>query len=109
MAKSGSAGLAFIADLERRAAPAFQRECRELEEFKARQTGAPAGRLAPWEIAYSAEKLRQEQYAFDEEQLRPYFPLDRVVQGMFALVQRVFGLQVVPHAAGDVEVWHPEV
>jgi len=109
MAKSGGAALAFIEDLERRATPAFQRECRELEAFMARQTGATAGRLAPWEIAYWAEKLRQEQYAFDEEQLRPYFPLDRVVQGMFALVQRVFGVQVVPHAAGDVEVWHPEV
>lgn len=109
MAKSGSAALAFIEDLERRAASAFGRECRELEEFKARQTGAPVGRLAPWEVAYWAEKLRQEQYAFDEEQLRPYFPLDRVVQGMFALVQRIFGVKVIPHAAGDIEVWHPEV
>ncbi len=109
MAKSGSAALTFIEDLERRAAPAFQRECRELEEFKARQTGAPAARLAPWEIAYWAEKLRQEQYAFDEEQLRPYFPLDRVVAGMFALVQRIFGVQVIARAPGEVEVWHPEV
>lgn len=109
MAKSGAAALAFIEDLERRAAPAFQRECRELEAFKARQSGASAGRLAPWEVAYWAEKLRQEQYAFDEEQLRPYFPLDRVVQGMFALVERIFGVKVVPHLAGDVETWHPEV
>ncbi len=109
MAKSGTAALAFIEDLERRAAAAFGRECCELEEFKARQTGTPAGRLAPWEVAYWAEKLRQEQYAFDEEQLRPYFPLDRVVRGMFTLVERIFGVKVVPHAAGDVEVWHPEV
>jgi len=109
MAKSGAAALAFIEDLERRAAPAFQRECRELEEFKARQTGGAAGRLAPWEVAYWAEKLRQARYAFDEEQLRPYFPLDRVVEGMFELVHRVFGVAVVTRAAGDVEVWHPEV
>jgi len=109
MAKTGAAALAFIADLERRAMPAFQRECRELEEFKARRTGAAAGPLAPWEVAYWAEKLRQEQFAFDEEQLRPFFPLDRVVEGMFALVQRIFGVQVIPRAAGAVEVWHPEV
>ncbi|MCC6416588.1 MAG: M3 family metallopeptidase [Opitutaceae bacterium] len=109
MAKTGTKALAFVEDLQRRATPAFQADIRELEEFKARQTGAPTSHLSPWEMAYWAEKLRQDKYAFDEEELRPYFPMDRVIAGLFALVDRVFGLVVKPRAPGAVEVWHPEV
>jgi len=108
MAKSGAKALAFIEDLQRRAADAFAREARELEEFKAGQTGRPAARLAPWETAYWAEKLRQARHAFDEEVLRPYFPMDRVIAGMFELATRVFGLRITERA-GEAEAWHPEV
>lgn len=109
MAKSGAEAVAFIADLERRALPAFQRETRELEEFRAQQTGNAVGRLAPWELGYWAEKLRRARYDFDEELLRPYFPMDRVVAGLFELVRRIFGLKVVARGAGEVETWHHEV
>ena len=108
MAKSGAKALAFIEDLQRRAAGAFAREARELEEFKAGQTGRPVARLAPWETAYWAEKLRQARHAFDEEVLRPYFPMDRVIAGMFELATRVFGLRITERA-GAAEAWHPEV
>lgn len=109
MAKSGAQALTFIEDLHRRIRPAFSRECRELEEFKARQTGRPVVRLAPWELGFWAEKLRRERYDFDEEQLRPYFPLPGVLAGMFEIARRVFGLRVTELPAGAVEVWHPEV
>ncbi len=109
MAKGGDRALAFIEDLQRRAAPGFAQESRELEAYKAQQTGQPAGRLAPWELAYWAEKLRQSRYAFDEELLRPYFPMDRVVSGLFELVGKIFGLRVVARAAGEVETWHADV
>jgi oligopeptidase A len=88
MAKSGSSALDFIQDLQRRCAGAFERECRELEEYRG------SGRLAPWEMAYWAEKLRRDRYDFDEEALRPYFPLDRVIAGLFKLAGEVFGLRV---------------
>ena len=107
MAKNGARALDFVEDFQRRASAAFVRECRELEEFAAGQHGQPVARLAPWEVAYWAEKLRQARYAFDEEVLRPYFPMDRVVAGMFELATRVFGLAIVEHAG--VDVWHPEV
>ena len=107
MAKNGARALAFVEDFQKRAAPAFARECRELEEFKAQQTGGKIARLAPWEVAYWAEKLRQASYAFDEEVLRPYFPMDRVIAGMFELATRVFGLRITERMG--VEVWHPEV
>jgi oligopeptidase A len=109
MAGSGAKALAFIEDMEARAKAAFGRECSELEEFKARQTGEPVARLKPWELGYWAEKLRQERYDFDDEVLRPYLPMDRVITGLFALAERVFGLSIIERAAGSFESWHPEV
>jgi oligopeptidase A len=94
MAKDGARALGFIADLQQRAQADFARECRELEEFKAQQTGGAAGALKAWEVAYWAERLRQARYAFDEEALRPYFPMERVIAGMFELAHRVFGLRI---------------
>jgi oligopeptidase A len=109
MAKSGEKALDFITDLRRRCSAAFARECRELEESKARDCGVAPGRLAPWELPYRAERLRREQYDFDEEELRPYFPMDRVMAGLFQLSRRVFGIRVLERPRGEVETWHPEV
>lgn len=109
MAKNGAQALAFITGLHDKVRAPFLRESRELEEFKAQQTGRPVARLAPWEVGYWAEKLRQARYDFDEEQLRPYFPLPGVLAGMFEIARRIFGLKVRELPAGAVEVWHPEV
>ncbi len=109
MAKSGATALAFLEDLERRTKAGFAAECRELEAFKAEQTGGQVGRLAPWEVAFWSERLRRARYALDEEQLRPYFPIDRVLNGLFEICRRVFGLRIVERPAGSVEVWHAEV
>jgi len=109
MAKTGAAALAFIEDLHRRIAPAFAREVRELEQFKAAQTRSAPGPLAPWETAFWAERLRRVRHDFDEEQLRPYFPLDRVLTGLFEIARRVFGLMVTAQPASVVETWHAEV
>ncbi len=109
MAGSGRRATEFITDLHQRVQGAFEREGRELEAFKAAHTRAPAAALAPWEVAFWAEKLRQERYDFDEEELRPFFPLPGVIAGMFEVVQRLFGLHVTECPAGSVETWHPEV
>jgi len=109
MAKSGERALAFVEDLQARAAAAFADDITELQAFKARETGAPAGPLKAWEVAYWAEKLRRERYDFDDEVLRPYLPMDRVIAGLFELASRVFGLRITEHAPGSVEVWHEEV
>ena len=114
MAKSGKRAMDFIEDLRSRCAAAFVRECAELEEFKrasAAQAGAgdapAAGRLAPWELGFWSEKLRRARHDFDEEALRPYFPVDCVISGLFELASRVFGLRIAERAG--VETWHPEV
>ena len=109
MAKTGAKALSFIEDLKSRAADAFVRECADLEQFKARQTGTAAGPLKAWEVIFWAERLRKERYDFDEEALRPYFPMNRVISGLFEIVDRVLGLKVVERPAGSVETWHPEV
>lgn len=109
MAGSGERALAFIEDMKGRAQDAFVRECAELEDFKARQTGAPRSVLKAWEVGYWSEKLRQGRYDFDDEVLRPYLPMDRVIGGLFDLASRVFGLRITERPAGTVEVWHPEV
>ncbi len=109
MAKTGEKALSFIEDLKSRAEKAFASESRELEDFKARQTKTDAGPLKAWEVVFWSERLRKERYDFDEEALRPYFPMDRVIAGLFEIVDRVMGLKVVERPAGAVETWHPEV
>jgi oligopeptidase A len=108
MAKTGERALAFAEGLRKRCAPAFVRECRELEAFKARETGANPGLLAPWEVAFYSERLRKAEFDFDPEQLRPYLPMNRVMAGLFELARRVFGIRVTEKAKGEVETWHPE-
>lgn len=100
MAKCGAAAREFLRDLREKTEPAFRRENAELEQFAGRA-------LEPWDVACWAEKLRTERYAFEEEDLRPYFPVEQVIEGMFSLASRLFGIQVAP--AGPVPVWHPEV
>lgn len=109
MAKTGGAAWAFLTDLQGRGAVAFARECRELEEFRAQATGGAPRRLAPWDLALWSERMRKTRHAFDQEALRPYFPIDRVIAGLFELASRVFGLRVEARAAGYAEVWHPDV
>jgi oligopeptidase A len=108
MARDGATALRFVTDMHARIREAFQREARELEEFKAERTGRPVERLEPWEVAYWAEKLRKARYDFDPEELRPYFAIDRVVDGMFRIFEQLFGILVREHS-GPVETWHPEV
>lgn len=106
MAKSGDTALKFERDLEARTRPAFERENAELETYYRENAGADAPALAPWDIAYWAEKQRQDKYDFDEEALRPYFEMDSVLSGLFEICRRVFGITVTEAQAPG---WHPEV
>lgn len=109
MARSGEAALAFVEDLHAKTKAAFDAENAELEAFRTKHTGE-SGPLAPWEQAYWAEKLRRERFDFDEEALRPYFAVDTVLDGMFTITGRIFGLRVAQRAAGNrPEVWHDDV
>lgn len=99
MAKTGEAALRFVQDLETRTEPSFHKENRALAEFAGFE-------LMPWDIAYYSEKQRAAEYDFQEEDLRPYFPLNQVLEGLFELVHRLYGIRVVE--TGPVPVWHPD-
>ena len=106
MARNGATAQQFLAGLRLKTEPAFRRENDELIAFR-RSLGDPAAVIQPWDVAYWSEKQRAALYAFEEEDLRPYFPVESVLSGMFELVQRLYGLRVVE--GPPVPVWHPDV
>jgi oligopeptidase A len=107
MAKTGEAARRFIATLNQAARQAFEREHEELAAFHAELDGEGAPKLAPWDVSYYAEKLRKARFDFDDEALRPYFPLEGVLEGAFAIAERLYGVQIT--AWEGASVWHPSV
>ncbi|HHQ41430.1 MAG TPA: oligopeptidase A, partial [Chromatiales bacterium] len=105
MARSVDEVRAFLEELARHAVPAARRELAELEGYARARDGLE--RLEAWDVAYYAERLREERFGLSEEDLRPYFPVERVLEGLFALTERLFGVRVRPREG--VDVWHPDV
>ncbi|HHH38040.1 MAG TPA: oligopeptidase A [Sedimenticola sp.] len=105
MARSCDQVMTFLTDLAARSRPQAQRELAELEQFAREQHGVE--RLAAWDIAYYSEKLRQDRYGISQEELKPYFPETRVLPGMFAVVERLYGMHITE--VDGVDTWHPDV
>ncbi len=105
MAQSPAQVLAFLRDLTDRARPVAQRELEALREFA--RSELSLDNLESWDVAYASEKLRQQRYALDEEQLKPYFPLPAVIEGLFGLVGKLYGVSL--ERRDGVDVWHPDV
>ncbi|NII72296.1 oligopeptidase A [Dyella sp. SG562] len=105
MAASPTEVMEFLHDLAQRARPVARQELAELREFAAKEL--KLDNLESWDVAYASEKLRQRSYDLDEEQLKPYFPLPAVIDGLFGLVQRLYGVTLAPR--DGIDVWHPDV
>lgn len=105
MAASPAQVLDFLNDLADRARPQAEAEFGELQQFAQEQLGLDT--LAPWDITYASEKLREQRYAISQEVLRPYFPAPKVIEGLFGVVNRLYGLTFRENK--DVAVWHPDV
>ncbi|HEX7038636.1 MAG TPA: M3 family metallopeptidase [Trueperaceae bacterium] len=105
MVRTGARAYAFEEELAARTRPYFEVERRELERFAREELGLPE--LRPWDLSYVAERMRAARFDFDDEALRPYFPLSAVLDGLFRLVERLFGVGV--EEAGDAPTWHPDV
>jgi oligopeptidase A len=105
MARSSDEVLGFLTDLAQRSHSQAVRELEELKAFASDNFGATE--LEAWDIGYYAEKLRQHRYAITQEELKPYFPETRVIPGMFATVERLFGIQITE--VEGVDSWHPTV
>jgi oligopeptidase A len=99
---------ALLEDLRTAAYPVALLELEALRACAAREGAAEAADLKPWDVSFWAEVRRQEAFDLDSEALRPWFPLPRVLDGLFGLCDRLFGLRIRP-ADGEAPVWHPDV
>lgn len=120
MAGSGQNALDFIDRLHAQVRPAYLEEMETLRRFAEEQSGSPMPVLEPWSVAYWSEKRRKALYDFDTEELRPYFSMEKVLQGMFSIYAGLYGIRFTeqpsaclspgdPLPEGCVETWHPEV
>jgi oligopeptidase A len=95
----------FLNGLAKRAKPQAEKELAELQAFATGLDGLTE--LQAWDIAYYSEKLRQQRYTISQEEVRAYFPVDKVLSGLFELVERLYNVSFNP--VKDQEVWHPDV
>ena len=94
----------FLLELAHRAKPFAEKDLKELREFAAAQLGL--NDMQAWDVGYASEKLRQQRYAFSEQEVKQYFPEDAVLSGLFGLVETLFGLLIKPSSA---PLWHDSV
>ena len=104
MAESPEAVLAFLEDLAARALPHARSDYAELEKFARVELGLKE--LRTWDIAFASERLRAKLYAFSDQEVKQYFPEPKVLEGMFRLVETLYGVRIAP---GSAETWHPDV
>lgn len=105
MADSSEQVLAFLGDLAARSKPQAEKEKAEIEDFAFEEHGAKD--LQAWDYSYYAEKLKQAKYSVSDEELRPYFPEQKVLAGLFEVVSRLYGLTVLE--VKGVDTWHKDV
>ncbi|MBP6261134.1 MAG: M3 family metallopeptidase [Chromatiaceae bacterium] len=105
MARSPEEVMGFLAGLAQRVVTHARQELEEVRDFARTLRGA--GTLEPWDLPYYSEKLREHRYAITQEELRPYFPISRVLDGLFNLLERLFDIRI--REVQGVETWHPDV
>lgn len=105
MAESPEQVIGFLSDLAKRARPQAEQELAQLRAFAKQHYGVDE--LEAWDITYYGEKQKQHLFSISDEQLRPYFPEQRVVEGLFEVVKRIYGITAKERK--DVDTWHPDV
>ncbi|MGQ5798446.1 oligopeptidase A [Serratia sp. IR-2025] len=105
MAESPEQVIGFLSDLAKRARPQAEQELAQLRAFAKQHYGVDE--LEAWDITYYGEKQKQHLFSISDEQLRPYFPEQRVVEGLFEVVKRIYGITAKERK--DVETWHTDV
>jgi oligopeptidase A len=104
MAETPQQVIDFLQDLARRARPFAEKDLAELRGFAQKELGIP--NLEAWDVAYASEKLREQRYAFSEQELKQYFPEPKVIDGLFRVVQSLFSVEITPDTA---PTWHKDV
>ncbi|WP_020651680.1 M3 family metallopeptidase [Massilia niastensis] len=104
MAQSPQHVIEFLEDLAKRARPFAENDLEELRNFARDELGI--AEMQSWDVAYASEKLREKRYAFSAQEVKEYFPEPKVVEGLFNVIQDLFGVRIKPD---DAPVWHPDV
>ncbi|MBM6550782.1 oligopeptidase A [Marinomonas ostreistagni] len=105
MAQSGDQVMAFLNDLAEKSKPAAQEDLAALQAFAKDEYGLDE--LNAWDVGYYAEKLREKKYAISQEALRPYFPINKVLSGLFHTAQTLFAVDI--REESDFDSYHPDV
>ncbi|UCJ17776.1 oligopeptidase A [Pseudomonas sp. MM211] len=104
MAESTEQVLSFLRDLAVRSKPFAEQDLAELKAYAAEHG---CNDLQSWDVGYYSEKLREQRYSISQEILRAYFPIDKVLGGLFAIVEKLYGIQIKELSGFDT--WHPDV
>ncbi len=104
MAESPNSVLAFLRDLGEKAKPFAKRDLQELKEFASKELNLDE--MQVWDYAYASEKLRIARYAFSDQEVKQYFPEERVLSGMFKVVETIYGVFI---EAASAPTWHKDV
>ncbi len=104
MAESPAQVITFLRDLARRARPFAERDLAELRRFAAAELALPDPQA--WDLAFASERLKEARYAFSDQEVKQYFQLPRVLDGLFGLIERLYSVRILP---GEAPVWHPDV
>ena len=107
MAKNGEKATDFVTGMQAKIRAHFAKDQADLRSFVQQELKQDPEQLKPWDLGYYAEKMRLAHYDFDEEELRPYFPLPKVMQGLFAVVDKTFGITVRENRA--LKTWDKDV
>ncbi len=105
MAENSTQVIDFLTDMAKRARPQAEKELAQLRAFAKKEYGIDE--LQPWDLSYYGEKQKQHLYTISDEQLRPWFPEDRVINGLFEVVKRIYGIRAKERYG--VDVWHSDV
>tara|TARA_Y100000385_G_scaffold167008_1_gene173088 strand:+ start:275 stop:2311 length:2037 start_codon:yes stop_codon:yes gene_type:complete len=105
MAENPAAVMTFLTDLSNHSKVVAEQDFDEIACFGSEALGLSS--IQPWDVAYCADRLKRHRFDLSDEDLRPYFPAQKVIDGLFEIVQRIFGVEVTP--VTDMSVWHPDV
>ena len=105
MAESTDQVTGFLRDLAAKSKPQAEKELEEVRAYAKDTHGVTE--LNAWDLPYYSEKLKQEKYTISDEMLRPYFPEDRVLSGLFEVVHRLYGLKIIEQPG--IDTWHKDV
>ena len=105
MAESPDAVMTFLLDLSNHSKSVAEQDFDDIAQYGLEALGLSS--IHPWDVAFCGDRLKRHRFDLSDEDLRPYFPVQKVIDGLFEIVQRIFGIEVIP--VTDMSVWHPDV